>query len=601
MAMPARIQDYALIGDCETAALVARDGSMDWLCLPRFDSGACFAALLGGPEHGRWLIAPPAVTIREIRRCYRGDSLILETTFETEHGAVTLIDFMPVRMEHPVVARIARCDRGQVPLHMQLVLRFDYGSIAPWIRRTDYGIWAIAGPDALQLRTSAPLRSEDLTTVADFTLAAGDEMAFTLTWYPSHEAEPSPVHAVDPAKALRDTEAFWKAWVDRCTYAGDWRDAVVRSLITLKALTYLPTGGIVAAATTSLPEDLGGPRNWDYRFCWLRDATFTLYSLINCGYYDEALAWGNWLLRAAAGKPDDLQIMYGIAGERRLNEFELPWLPGYEGSRPVRIGNAAADQFQLDVYGEVLDVLFQCRRHDVKPDAAEWSLERALVAYVEAVWRKPDRGIWEIRGEPRHFTASKVMAWVALDRAIKNVEMFGLEGPIDHWKALRRQIHDEVCHNGFDAQLGSFVQSYASRELDASLLLLALVGFLPPTDERIRGTVTAIEKHLSAGGFIRRYDPQADVDHMHTPEGAFLVCSFWMADNLALIGRMDDARRLFERLLGLRNDVGLLSEEFDVRANRLVGNFPQAFSHIGIINTACHLSQQGPARRHDHS
>ncbi len=599
--MPARIEDYALIGDCETAALVARDGSIDWLCLPRFDSGACFAALLGTPEHGRWLLAPPSGEIRRIRRSYRGESLILETTFQTEHGTATLIDFMPVRSKHPVIVRIVRGDRGRVPMHMQLVLRFDYGAIVPWVRRTNYGIRAVAGPDALQLRTEVELRGEQLTTVADFTVSEGEQVDFTMTWYPSHQAEPRAAHALHPARAVRDTEKFWKKWIGRCTYNGPWREAVVRSLITLKALTFQPTGAIVAAATTSMPEDLGGPRNWDYRYCWLRDATFSLLALMNCGYFDEAQAWAQWLLRAAAGKPEDLQIMYGIAGERRLTEWEVPWLSGYENSRPVRIGNAAAAQFQLDVYGEVLDAIFHWRRHSKNSDASKWRLERKLVDFVESAWRKPDRGMWEIRGRPCHFTASKVMAWVAVDRAVKTVEMFGLEGPVARWRELRQQIHDDVCRQGFDSGLGTFVQSYGSRELDAGLLLLALVGFLPPDDPRIRHTVEAIEKQLSADGFIRRYDPSADVDHLHTPEGAFLACSFWMADNLALIGRARDAKRMFERLLSLRNDVGLLSEEYDVRARRQVGNFPQAFSHIGIINTACNLTRHGPARRHRHS
>lgn len=595
--MPSRIEDYALIGDCETVALVGRDGSIDWLCLPRFDSGACFAALLGTPEHGRWLLTPDPKTVRNVRRKYCDDSLILETTFETEHGTATVIDFMPIRTKYPDLMRLVRGDRGQVKFQMELVIRFDYGSVVPWVRRTDFGIRAVAGPNSLHLRTAVPIRGENLTTKAEFIVSEGQVVPFTMIWYPSYEDEPAAEHCCDPEETLRGTAEWWREWSAQCTYQGKWRDAVIRSLITLKALTYQRTGGLVAAATTSLPEDLGGPRNWDYRYCWLRDSTFSLYALMNCGYYDEARAWGHWLLRAAAGKPDDLQIMYGIAGERRLSEWEVPWLPGYENSKPVRIGNAASEQFQLDVYGEVLDTIYQCRKHDVKPDASEWWLELALANYVTTVWQKPDRSMWEVRGEPRHFTASKALAWVALDRAVKNVEEFQLEGPVEKWRAVRQQIHDEVCAKGYDAELGSFVQSYGSKELDASLLLLVLVGFLKKDDPRIRGTVDAVKKHLSVDGFIRRYNPANQVDGMHTPEGAFLVCSFWMADNLAVTGRHDEAEEMFERLLSIRNDVGLLAEEYDVQRHRQLGNFPQAFSHIGVINTACNLARQGPAQQ----
>ncbi len=590
--MPSRIEDYALIGDCQTAALVGRDGSIDWLCLPRFDSGACFAALLGTPEHGRWLLAP-AGEVRQVRRRYRDGTLVLETVFETDDGAVALIDGMPPRGQAPDLVRVVEGRRGQVHMRMELVIRFDYGSAVPWVRREAEGIRAIVGPDMLHLRTGVPLRGENLTTVADFTVSDGQRVPFVLTWHPSHEPIPPPI---DADAAMADTEQWWRDWSGRCITAGDWSDAVVRSLITLKALTYAPTGGLVAAATTSLPEQLGGVRNWDYRYCWLRDATFTLYSLLLAGYRDEAAAWREWLLRAVAGDPAQMHILYGLAGERRLPEWEVDWLPGYEGARPVRVGNAAANQFQLDVYGEVADMLYQCRRAGLDPEVGAWGLERALLDFLESNWDQPDEGIWEVRGPRRHFTHSKVMAWVAIDRAIKGVENFGLDGPVERWRALRTTIHDEVCREGYHSERGAFVQSYGSRQLDASLLMIPLVGFLPPSDPRVRGTVEAIERHLTTDGFVARYPTRVDVDGLPPGEGAFLACSFWLADNFALLGRHDDARRLFERLLDLRNDVGLLSEEYDPVARRLVGNFPQAFSHVGLVNTARNLSRgAGPA------
>ncbi len=584
-----------MLGDCETAALVSRSGSIDWLCWPRFDSGACFAALLGGPEHGRWLLAPAEASAR-VKRRYRNDTLILETDFETAQGAVTLIDFMPLRNKSSNVIRLVVGKRGQVAMRTELIVRFDYGSLVPWVTRLDDGSrCAIAGPDRVVLRTPVPLRGEDLKTVGEFTVAAGEMIPFVLSYSPSHLALPD---GVDAASALAETERFWREWAGRCSDAGDYSEVVRRSLITLKALTYRATGGIVAAATTSLPEQLGGPRNWDYRYCWLRDATFTLQAMMNGGYYEEAQAWRAWLLRAVAGDPAQVQIMYGIAGERRLTEWEVPWLPGYEHSKPVRIGNAASEQRQLDMYGEVMDALHQGRRGKLAASEAGWALQRKLLDHLDSIWDQPDRGMWEVRGEPRQFTYSKVMAWVAVDRAIKSVEQFGLEGPLDCWKALRSQIHEQVCRKGFNSKIGAFVQSYGSKELDASILLLPLVGFLPPSDPRIRSTVEAIERHLTVDGFVLRYDTSAASDGLPAGEGVFLACSFWLADNLVLLERREDARRLFERLLSLRNDVGLLSEEYDSHAKRLVGNFPQAFSHITLVNTAYNLTRdRGPAKQ----
>jgi GH15 family glucan-1,4-alpha-glucosidase len=592
--MPSRIEDYALIGDLETAALVARDGSIDWLCFPRFDSGACFAALLGAPRHGRWLLAPKG-EVRNARRRYLDDTLILETTFETDSGSATVIDYMPLRSQAPALVRIVKGEQGQVPMRLELIIRFDYGSIVPWVRRTERGIRAIAGPNSLVLNTEVELTGKDLTTVAEFTVAQGQEVPFVLRWYPSHKEPPPPI---DPQQAIRDTNAWWKEWSGRSTYQGSWREQVVRSLITLKALTYEPTGGIVAAATTSLPEQLGGVRNWDYRYCWLRDATFTLYALIEGGYLEEARAWRQWFLRAVAGEPSKLQILYGLDGRRRLDEWEVNWLPGYEGASPVRVGNAASGQFQLDVYGEVLDAMYQARCAGLEPEDAGWQVSRALVQFLESAWDQPDEGIWEVRGPRRPFTHSRMMAWVAVDRAIKAVECFGREGALDRWRKLRDTIHEQVCREGFNSDLNAFVQYYGSKDLDASLLMMPLVGFLPASDPRVRGTVEAIERRLLHDGFVKRYESGAAVDGLPPGEGAFLACTFWLADNYVLMGREAEGQATFERLLGLCNDVGLLSEEYDPHAKRLVGNFPQAFSHVGLINTAMNLVRaQGPAHK----
>jgi GH15 family glucan-1,4-alpha-glucosidase len=597
--MAARIEDYALIGDCETAALVARDGSIDWLCLPRFDSPACFAALLGTPEHGRWQIAPPAGAIRSVQRRYRPGTLVLETLYETDTGAVKLIDYMPIRAQRPSVVRLVEGTRGEVALSLDLVFRLDYGSLVPWVRRTSDGIRAVGGANALRLHTPIKLRGEHFHTVAEFSVTAGQQVPFTLSWYPSWRPEPA---ELDLEISLDATERWWREWSDRCGYDGRWRAAVVRSLITLKALTYAPTGGLVAAATTSLPEQLRGVRNWDYRYCWLRDATFGLYALMTGGYVDEARAWREWLLRAIAGKPSQAQILYGVAGERLLPEWELPWLPGYECSAPVRVGNAASHQFQLDVFGEVVDTLHVARRVGLEADQEAWRVESHLVEFVESAWRDDDEGIWEVRGPRRPFTHSKVMAWVALDRAVKAVERFGLDGPVERWRKVRADIHEDVCRNGFDRELGAFVQYYGAKQLDASLLMMPLVGFLPARDSRVLGTVAAIQKHLTQDGFVARYQTTPEVDGLPPGEGAFLPCSFWLADNLALQGRQTEARALFERLLDLRNDVGLLSEQYDPVERRLVGNFPQAFSHVGLVNTARNLTRRdGPAEHRTES
>lgn len=594
--MSSPLEDYALIGDTHTAALVSKNGSLDWLCLPRFDSQACFAALLGDESHGRWLLAP-AGGIKEVRRRYRGDTLVLETEFETQDGVVKVVDCMPHREHRPDVVRMVEGVSGRVPMEMQLVIRFDYGSTVPWVRRRDERFQALAGPDALVLDTPVALRGENLTTVADFKVAAGDRVPFVLSWYPSHEDPPPPR---DAALAVAQTESTWRDWSQQLKPASEWRDAVIRSLVTLKALTYQPTGGIVAAPTTSLPEQLGGVRNWDYRYCWLRDATFTLYSLLVAGYHEEAHAWREWLLRAVAGQASRMQIMYGAAGERWLSEREIDWLPGYEGSAPVRVGNAAVDQFQLDVYGEVMDSLHEARRQGLAEEESDWQLQSQIMDFLESKWREPDEGLWEIRGERRHFTHSKIMAWVAFDRAVKAVDEFGLEGPADKWKGLRDDIHREVCQEGFDPDRGAFTQYFGSKQLDASLLLTPLVGFLPATDKRVKSTIEVIEKELVVDGFVMRYsEDYEDVDGLPKGEGAFLACSFWLIDCLALLGRKEDARGAFERLLGIRNDVGLLSEEYDVEHHRLVGNFPQAFSHVALANSAHNLAEdvEGPAIR----
>jgi GH15 family glucan-1,4-alpha-glucosidase len=585
--MPSRIEDYALIGDCEAAALVGRDGSLDWLCWPRFDSDACFAALLGSNEHGRWLIAPRAKA--QVSRRYRANTLILETRFETDEGAVKLVDFMPLRGGNSNVVRLVVGEKGRVAMKMELVIRFGYGEVVPWVTRLDDGtLRAIAGPDMVVLRTPVELIGRDMKTLAEFTVSGGETVPFVLTYGPSHLEVPKPL-AIDAA--LEQTGTFWIDWSNKCRQSGALGDMIVRSLITLKALTYWPTGGIVAAPTTSLPEHLGGVRNWDYRYCWLRDATLTLLALIDAGYIEEALAWREWLLRAAAGSPKQLQIMYGIGGERRLNEWEVPWLPGYEGAAPVRVGNAAHRQLQLDVFGEMMDALHHARSHGLAPSESGWAMQIVLLDQLAKIWPEPDEGIWELRIGRRHFTYSKVMAWVAFDRAVKSAETFGLEGPVDQWREIAMQIHEDVTRFGYDPELGSFVQSYGSKHLDASLLLLPMVGFLPHNDARVRGTLQAIERELLVDGFVLRYNTGATRDGLPPGEGAFLACSFWLVDAYILQNRWDDARRLFDRLCALRNDVGLLSEEYDPRAGRLVGNFPQAFTHIALLNSALNLAQ----------
>jgi GH15 family glucan-1,4-alpha-glucosidase len=581
------IEDYAIVGDTHTAALVGMDGSIDWLCLPRFDSGACFAALLGDARNGRWLLAPEGVA-RATRRNYRGETLVLDTEFDTPTGSVRVTDFLPIRDGTPHLVRIVEGLSGSVAMNLELVIRFDYGETVPWVRRLDGMLTAVAGPNGVALRTPVPTRGKGLSTAAHFTVGAGERIPFVLSWYPSHL---SPPPAPDAAAALANTLGWWQEWSSRCTHTGPWRDAVVRSLITLKALTYAPTGGIVAAPTTSLPEAIGGVRNWDYRYCWLRDATFTLYALMHGGYREEAASWRDWLLRAVAGDPSQLRILYGIAGERQIPELEMDWLAGYEGSRPVRVGNAAIGQFQLDVFGELMDALYVARRSGLSPEAAAWSLQRHLTEHLETVWNEPDEGIWEVRGGRRRFTHSRVMAWVAFDRSIKSAEAFGLNGPVDRWKKVRAEIHDDVCRNGYDPDRGAFVQSYGSKALDASLLLIPLVGFLPPTDARVAGTVQAIERELMDDGFVLRYSTaEGNPDGLPPGEGAFLPCTFWLADAYHQIGRTADARHLFERLLAIRNDVGLLSEEYDPGSGRLVGNFPQAFSHVALVNTASNLT-----------
>jgi GH15 family glucan-1,4-alpha-glucosidase len=577
-----------MIGDCHTAALVSKQGSIDWLCLPYFDSPACFAALLGTAENGHWSISP-AEPIQAIRRRYRDGTLILETEFETESGSATLIDCMMPGHEMPELLRVLVGTRGQIRMELELVIRFDYGSVVPWVRRVENGISAIAGPDMIRLRADVPLHGEDMKTAAEFTVAEGQSVAFDLAWYPSHQREPEPVN-VDAA--IQKTEKWWREWSDRCVYQGEWQDAVLRSLITLKGLTFLPTGGIVAAPTTSLPELPGGVRNWDYRFCWVRDATLTLQSLLKAGYLDEAREWREWLLRAVAGSPSELNIVYGLHGERRLTELELPWLPGYEKSAPVRTGNAAYKQFQLDIFGEVANTLFQAREAGLgPPQYARHEIALAMLEFLETGWEQPDEGIWEMRGPRRHFVHSKMMAWVAVDRMIRSAEQGRFATDVTRWRKLRDAIHEQVCRQGFDADMNSFVQYYGGKHLDASLLMMPLVGFLAPDDARVVGTVKAIEIHLMRNGFVGRYTQDPAVDGMPHGEGAFLACSFWLADNYELQGRHEDAVQMFERLLAIRNDVGLLSEEYDPGARRQLGNFPQAFSHVGLVNTAFHLSR----------
>ncbi len=585
-----KIEDYAFLSDTQTCALVSRDGCVDWLCFPRFDSGACFASLLGDEKNGRWRFWPNE-KITATRRRYCGDSLILETEIETESGTVRLIDFMPPRGEAPDIIRIVEGVCGEVTMRMELIIRFDYGHIVPWVRKAQGGLEAIAGPDALILRAPVETRGEDMRTVAEFVVKTGDRIPFVLTWFQSHLKPP---RAVDAERAFSDTEKYWNEWAAKCQAKGPWRDAVMRSLITLKGLTYAPTGGIVAAATTSLPENIGGVRNWDYRYCWLRDATFSLVALMGAGYVEEARAWREWLLRAVAGDPTQMQIMYGVCGERRLNEFEVPWLSGYENSHPVRVGNAASEQFQLDVYGEVLGSMYRAAGVGIKSSEADWSLLVALTSSLEERWEKPDYGIWEVRGEPRHFTHSKMMAWVAFDRAVKLIEeghCSGDEDRLERWRKIRDTIHEQVCTRGFDQKKKAFTQYYGSDALDASLLMMPIVGFLPATDERVRQTIDAIGRELMQDGFILRYRPaEKNVDGLPGGEGVFLLCTFWFARCLHFIGQKKEARDLFERLLAIRNDVGLLAEEYDPRAKRMLGNFPQAFSHVALINTARILS-----------
>ena len=599
--MPARIEDYGLVGDLQTAALISREGSVDWLCFPRFDSGACFAALVGDESNGRWALAPTTWK-REVSRRYAPDTLVLETEWRTDGGRVRVTDFMPPRGEAPDLVRIVEGLEGTVELGTELVIRFDYGSVVPWVRRLDEEtLLAIAGPDALALRTPVPLRGEDFRTRGELTVSEGDRVPFVLTWYPSHLEPPD---RVDPDKALEETHEYWDDWANRCEFEGDHHDAVHQSLLVLKALTYAPTGGIVAAPTTSLPEWIGGVRNWDYRLCWLRDATLTLLALLQAGYVEEADAWRRWLPRAAAGNPEDLQIMYGVAGERRLDERELPWLSGYEESAPVRIGNGASQQVQIDVYGEIMDALYQARTHGLVAEDPAWALQRALLRHLADAWREPDNGIWEIRGERRHFTHSKVMAWVAFDRGVRSVEDQQLPGPVDEWRAARDEIHAEVCDRGFSESVGSFTQYYGGSELDASLLVIPLVGFLPIDDPRVVGTVDAVERELLHDGLLLRYrtTDNGAVDGLPAGEGVFLPCSFWLADCWELLGRHGEAHALYERLLDLRNDLGLFAEEYDPVEERLLGNFPQAFTHLALVNTAFTLAHEHPPvrRRHAH-
>jgi GH15 family glucan-1,4-alpha-glucosidase len=594
MSLP--IEGYGFIGNMVTSALVGMDGSIDWLCVPHFDSGACFAALLGNDDNGHWLLAPrDAVTATS--RGYHDETMILETRFETAGGVVTVTDFMPLTDDetHVQLVRLVRGISGRVNMRTELTLRFDYGHIIPWVRRQPYGIRAVAGPDAVQIRTPVPLTGKGFSTCGDFTVSAGETVPFLFSYSPSHRPGPE---GEDCETLLGKTEAWWRSWSSQCTYQGQYRDAVLRSVMTLKALSFLPTGGIVAAPTTSLPEQIGGVRNWDYRYCWIRDATLTLLALLNSGYREEAHAWREWLLRAVAGTPTGLQIMYGLDGSRRLVELKLGWLAGYENSQPVRIGNAAYSQFQLDIFGELMDAMHVARKHELEAYEESWNLQQVLVDHLAKVWREPDEGIWEVRGPRRQFTHSKMMAWVAVDRAVKAVENYGLTGPIDKWRQLRADIHEDVCRNGFDAEKNSFVQYYGGRTLDAALLLMPETGFLPPEDPRVHGTIAAIERELRADGLVLRYNTGEPVDGLPEGEGGFLACSFWLADAMAMTGRYDEARALFEDLLERRNDLGLLAEEYDPHLKRQVGNFPQAFSHVALINTANNLtSLHGPAKQ----
>ncbi len=591
------IEDYAMIGDCHTAALVSKEGSIDWLCLPRFDSGACFAALLGSEEHGFWRVHP-RVAATTVRRHYRGETLVLETELHTETGSVAIIDCMPVRSPAVDLVRIVEGRSGCVPMRSELVVRFDYGSVIPWVTREgDHELKFTAGPDTLHWRSPVNSSNRNSRTYADFEVRPGERVPFVLTYHQSHRSEPA---RIDAEAALHECEQFWLDWSSRSTYQGKYREAVQRSLLTLKALTYAPTGGIVAAPTTSLPEDLGGVRNWDYRFCWVRDATITLYALMSCGHQEEAREWREWLLRAVAGSPQQLQIMYGIAGERRLDERELPWLPGYENSKPVRIGNAAFEQLQLDVWGELMGVMYLCRALGLE-NLSSWNLERGLLEWLESNWQLPDEGIWESRGGKQQFTHSKVMAWAAFDRGIRTIERFGRTGPIERWRQHRRSIFQEVCQKGYDPSLGSFTQSYGSKRVDASLLLIGLNGFLPASDSRVQGTIAAVQRELQRDGFVLRYRTDHHADGLQGSEGAFLACTLWLADNLALLGRRGEAEQLFEQVLAVSNDVGLLSEEYDLGRSRMVGNFPQAFSHLSLVNTAQTLAhpEESPVQHRD--
>jgi GH15 family glucan-1,4-alpha-glucosidase len=589
-----RIEDYALIGDLQTAALVSKQGSIDWLCFPRFDSEACFAALLGTDENGHWRVAPRDADAVSSRH-YRDDTLILETEWSTATGSVRVIDFMPPRDAAPDVVRIVEGISGTVEMRSELRLRFDYGQVVPWVRNLDGQVVAIAGPDAVSLRSDIHQYGRDFATYADFRVSAGDRAWFVLTWHPSHHPVPEPTDAL---AALEPTATYWTEWIARSKGANEFGEEVTRSILTLKALTYGPSGGIVAAPTTSLPEALGGQRNWDYRFCWLRDATMTLAAMLRSGYSEEAHAWRDWLLRAIAGSPADLQIMYGVTGERRLREFEADWLPGFAASAPVRIGNAAADQLQIDVYGEVMDVLALARETQIGASDEAWAVQRGLMRHLSEIWNQPDEGIWEVRGGRQHFTHSKVMAWVAFDRAARAVERFGLGGPAKQWRAMAEEIHRDVCEKAFDPDRNTFTQAYGSKALDAAVLLIPQVGFLPPSDPRVAGTVDAVQRELAADGFVRRYLTEHTDDGLPDDEGVFLICSFWLADALAMVGRVGEARDLYDRLVALRNDVGLLAEEYDPATGRMLGNFPQAFSHLGLVNTAWHLTTaESPLRR----